>query len=515
MRQTTDSISSAATSSETAVSYAGSTDKRSVSLSGVLPEARFFSGRDIACDEYLDDLKDAPEGDWQGKLIVYRIGKVDPMLVVAAAMARGAAGILTEQVLPCPLPQCIVPDVEHALGKLDAALLHRPDRKLLTVGVVGSAGKTTTSLLVSTVLRGAGIRVAYQNDLGECDGVVQVTPETRRNGGSPLIRWIGEAVDADSQAAIIELSEDHLRRGDYDAIEFDVLIMTGTTSNQDDFGPAALSCAIEQLTRDGIVIVSADDKVGARLVADAGVRTITYGLRGAADVSGKIIDQSDHITTSLITYDDTTLAMETALCGSAMAANHLAAIAFGLLIDRPLTVVVEALGVVRELPGRNQRLTHEQAADVVLDVARTPVQVAAALRAARSMRGSGKLWCVLAIDADHDALQLTQFGRLMERFADHAIVTSSHDAKPSFLKRSHDVLDGVQKCAAFRLVADQNRAIDWAMQEAGDLDTVLVLGGVSARSARQQRTDLETLANKIETASREHANPRPAFRVVG
>jgi UDP-N-acetylmuramoyl-L-alanyl-D-glutamate--2,6-diaminopimelate ligase len=61
------------------------------------------------------------------------------------------------------------------------------------------------------------------------------------------------------------------------------------------------------------------------------------------------------------------------------------------------------------------------------------------------------------------------------------------------------VFDGVKHCAALRLVADQQRAIHWAMSEAGPRDTVLVIGGFSRNSAHQRRAAIERLSQFIRT----------------
>jgi len=101
----------------------------------------------------------------------------------------------------------------------------------------------------------------------------------------------------------------------------------------------------------------------------------------------------------------------------------------------------------------------------------------------------------------------------MERFADHAIVTSTRDCKPKFLKQSHSVLDGVQSCGAFRMVADQDRAVRWAMKEASIHDTVLILTGPLGTSAQQQRSAVDAIDSLVRRCSQDHVE-RPAFRVV-
>ena len=43
-----------------------------------------------------------------------------------------------------------------------------------------------------------------------------------------LFQWLGEADDSQCNAAIIEICDHHARHGHYDAIEFDMLVVTGS-----------------------------------------------------------------------------------------------------------------------------------------------------------------------------------------------------------------------------------------------------------------------------------------------
>ena len=175
------------------------------------------------------------------------LSECEKLDVIADALARGACGILTEQLLPCPLPQCIVGDMEVSLAEIAAQQTGHPDRQLLTIGVIGSAGKTTTSLLISALLRSASIRTAYQTDLGESDGIVQSTSNSSIPSNRELVHWLAEAKDSQCKAAVIEISETEARHGHYDAIQFDVLVICGTAAAPDDFGPSGLQCSLERL----------------------------------------------------------------------------------------------------------------------------------------------------------------------------------------------------------------------------------------------------------------------------
>jgi len=467
-----------------------------LSLRRVLPAARFACGDDVRVRSIADSPATAAPGD----LIVYRIGQDDPVRVVAAALARGASGILSEQLLPCPLPQCIVGDVELAIAKITAEQLQRPDRKLLTIGVVGSAGKTSTALLLSTLLRASGIRVGYQTDLGSCDGCVQTTAPEPLPHGAKLVQWLAEADDAGACVAVIELSADQARYGHYDAIELDMVVVTGASVGNGDFGPSGLQCVLERMAEDGVIIAPVDDPRAMRVIQEQSLPVVSYGVRKHADVTAKIIDQSGGMSTLLVTHQDTTAVMETSLCGGAMAANHAAATAVGLLLNQPLPEILERLGQLRSIPGRGQRLTRPGRPTVVVDVGGTPERVATALRTFRSMKSAGRLWCIQAIDPGEQPEVLAHYGNLIERFADRAIVTCQPHAKAAFLAGTHAVLDGVEQCAALRCVADQTRAIQWAISEAGPRDTILVITGRANRTPREQRADLQRIEAMVHEA---------------
>ncbi len=471
------------------VSGASVSGDQGISLSELFPAAEFSGDSDILVGEIAESAAVASVGE----LVVYRIGEDCPSRLVADAMARGAAGILTEQLLPCPLPQCVVGDVELALAEIRSRQLGHPDRKLLTVGVMGAAGKTSTTLLIASLLRASGIRTSYVCDLGGSDGVVQTTDDDALATGVRLVEHLSESVDAGSHAAIVEVSEEQARHGHYDSIQFDILIVTGAASRSGDFGPLGLQCLLERVTADGVVIAPSDDKRACQIIHEHECHVLTYGVGTLGDVAVNVLEHAGGMSTLLLTHQDTTAVMETALCGDAMAANHAAAATVGLLIALPLESIAERLGSLREIPGRGQRLSEYDRATVVVDAGGSPDRVLSSLQTCCSMKSNGRLWCVLAIDQATSAESLARYGSIMERFADHAVVTSRKEAQSAFLNDSHSLLDGVTKCAAFRLVANQKRAVEWAVEQASPADTVLVITSQTGQSARQQRSEIERL----------------------
>ena len=257
-------------------------------LSKVLPQAKFFGCESLSVATITEDVVACQPGD----TVVYRIGEGDPNEFIATALARGAAGILTEQLLPCPLPQCIVGGADLALADIAAARYQSPDRKLLTIGVLGHSGKTSTCLLLATLTQAMDIRTAYQCDLGCSDGVLSDTPDHGVSAGAELIEWLAESSDCCSRVALIEIDDAAARSGAYDAMQFDVLVLTGRGERSDDFGPCGLQCLVERLSPSGVVIVPDDDPVSLKMLDEASVRRITYGTTPTSEFGAVILDGS-------------------------------------------------------------------------------------------------------------------------------------------------------------------------------------------------------------------------------
>jgi len=480
-----------------------------LSIKQWLPTAKFFQCQDISVMHFATEIESSEPGD----VICFQTGKHDPVTFSAMALARGASAILTEQLLPCPLPQAIVGDVLEASCVIASCLQGNPYTEMLTIGVVGDSGKTSTALMIAGLLKQLGIRTAYETDLGSSDGIVQSTPDVMAASGIELVERIAEARDASSGAMVIEYSG--ANPGAAGGIKLDIIVVTGADAALSSspagkhFGPDSLTVALDQAKPDAVVIVSSDHSKWVRRIDDSGLQRLTYGLRRPADISAKVFEELPGETTLMVTCGDETAAMQTRHCGEAMALNALAAVAVGMLIETPLHQAIAAVSDLPQIPGRMQRLTGFDTAAVVIDAGGTSDRLATTLRTLRRQRQSGgKVWCVLTTcdrasiggDEHHADDQLARMGQVVERFADRIVLTSTAESKPTFLKSSHAVLDGFKNVAIARLVADQSKAIRWAISHANPQDTILVVTGDTDLSANQKRRAVQKIESLVDLA---------------
>ena len=139
-----------------------------ISLRTLLADAEFVGADDICVGHSTDDPRAVHDGD---VFVAPSDPRVDLEAAVATALQLGARAVVASRPLVnCPVPVCYVTDVRDALGRICQAAAGEPSRRVKTIGVAGSFGKTTTGYLVASVLSAAGRTPGVLGSLGYADG---------------------------------------------------------------------------------------------------------------------------------------------------------------------------------------------------------------------------------------------------------------------------------------------------------------------------------------------------------
>src|SRR5208283_5124868 len=96
----------------------------------------------------------------KGSLFVSVPGnRVDGHDFIADAIARGAVAIVAQTEVPTGFPACFarIRNSRAALAAISANFYDHPASRLDLIGITGTNGKTTTSLLIESILRSRGL----------------------------------------------------------------------------------------------------------------------------------------------------------------------------------------------------------------------------------------------------------------------------------------------------------------------------------------------------------------------
>src|SRR5215210_2488513 len=153
----------------------------------------------------------------------------------AAAVERGAAALAVEHRLPIDVPQAVVDDTRAAMPAAAAAFFGHPTRELEVAGVTGTAGKTTTTYLLYSILEAAGRRPGLMGTVesrigGERRPAVRTTPEA-----IDLQRAFRAMLDAGDRSVALEATSHGSELGRLLETRFAVLVFTNLSQDHLDF----------------------------------------------------------------------------------------------------------------------------------------------------------------------------------------------------------------------------------------------------------------------------------------
>ena len=122
--------------------------------------------------------------------------KSDGARFIPQAVERGAAAVASETRLE-PEPEVaslVIPDARRFLAEISRVVYEDPSEKLKLVAITGTNGKTTTSYLMESIYRHAGLRSCLVGTVGMKIGTRSFHSEHTTPEASDLMRFFREAL---------------------------------------------------------------------------------------------------------------------------------------------------------------------------------------------------------------------------------------------------------------------------------------------------------------------------------
>ena len=298
-----------------------------------------------------------------------------------AAIQQGAAAVLVAQPVKDAQPAIVAEDTYQALGNL--AAYWRSKFNMPIAGITGSSGKTTVKEMLASILR------ADANP----ETVLATQGNLNNHIGLPLTLL---KLNAQHRYAVIEMGMNHTGEIAYltRLTKPNVaLINNAGSAHLGELGSyEAIAKAkgeiFEGLTEDGIAVINADDRFAPLWKTAIGSRkTLTFGLKNAADVSAKYTLQADGSTLD-ITTPIGKAHVELPAPGLHNVMNALAATSAALAMGVDLPVIAAGLQQYAGVKGRLQSLPGLHNAQVIDDTYNAnPISMRAAIDVLKAKPG--------------------------------------------------------------------------------------------------------------------------------
>ncbi len=404
--------------------------------------------------------------------------RVDGHSFAEAVVAAGAAALVVEQPLEIEVPQLLVEDARASMAVAADLFFGEPTRTLEVAGVTGTNGKTTTTILLRSVLEAAGRSCGL---VGTVEWVVggarrpapHTTPEA-----IDLQRLFREMLDAGDESVALEASSHGSTLRRLDRVRFDVLVFTNLTQDHLDLHETMEEYfqAKRRLfvgAQPPPAAVNVGDEHGRRLaielVETGRAPVVTFGLTEAADVRAEELEMGPNGSR----FRAAGIEIETPLRGRFNVENVLGVVAAGLLLDLGDDALAEGIRAVTGVTGRFEAVDEGQPFALIVDYAHTADSLDIVLQAAREL-GDGRLICVFGAGGDRDRGKRPIMGAVAAQRADHVIVTSDNPRSEDPLAIIQDILQGAG--IDVEIDPDRRSAIRRAVGLAAEGDVVVIAG---------------------------------------
>ncbi len=421
-----------------------------------------------------------------GSLFVCIAGAVfDGHEYANTAVEAGASVIVAERelVLPENVTLVVVKDTRRALAYLSAAWFGHPAKELITIGITGTKGKTTTAYMVYHILEKVGIKAGLVGTVEVKNGKETIPASHTTPESFLLQKYFREMADNGCKAVVMEVSSQALKLHRVGGVMFDYGVFTNL--EPDHIGPNEhadfedyAECKSRLFRQCRFGILNADDPQMHRMLEGSICDFITYGCKEEADLRATDIDLHRTDGKLMVSYKTQgILETELAVCvpGMFTVYNSLTAAAICKMLNVPVEVMQKAFLEV-QVKGRLESIHISPKFSLMIDYAHNAMSLKSLLTALKEYEPK-RLVCLFGCGGNRSRDRRFEMGEISSRYADLTIVTSDNPRFEEPEAIIEDILTGVKKAdGAYVTVPDRKEAIRYAILNAQAEDVIVLAG---------------------------------------
>ena len=402
---------------------------------------------------------------------------------------QGASVLVIEHRLD-EVPQGVtvvqVESSRRALALLSCNYFGRPAEKLITIGVTGTKGKTTTAHMIHSVMNAGGHKcgiigtngVAYP---GVNRALVNTTPESYE-----LQKMFSEMLAAGCDSVVMEVSSQGLMMDRVTGIHFKVGVFTNLYP--DHIGGPGEHASFEEyrawkgqlFRRCDVGVVNVDDKNCSTLLAGHTCKLVTYGMHREADFRASelhLLREENFLGIRFHVSGREDMDVKVNMPGEFSVYNSLAAIAVGRVLGVPHDAIHDGLMNI-SVKGRVELVPVSKDFTVLIDFAHNEAGAESLLTTLRAYEPK-RLVVLFGCGGDRSRLRRYGMGEVASRKADFLILTEDNNRFESVDQIIKDIKIGIAQGnpdVPYVEIPDRLDALHYALDHAQKGDLIAVIG---------------------------------------
>ena len=400
---------------------------------------------------------------------------------IPMALEKGAAAVVTAKKPEGDVPYILVPSDRQALALIGCNFYGHPARAMKMVGVTGTNGKTSVTLILKHVLeKTLGAKVGLIGTTANMIGDEVIPTERTTPESFELQGLFARMRDAGCTHVVMEVSSHAIALDRVAGVRFDAAAFTNLTEDHLDFHKTMddyCDTKAELFRRCKKGVINADDSYAQRFLDAADCQVLTTTVSGEGSLAARNLElRADGIDFDAV-LEGKTVRVSLGIPGKFTVYNALTVLGLAVSLGIPLADAARALADAPGVKGRVEVVpTPGTAYTVLIDYAHTPDGLENVLSAVRGFC-RGRVIAVFGCGGDRDPIKRPIMGEIGARLADLAIITSDNPRTESPEAIIADITPGADKAGkAYEVVVDRIEAIRRAMTIA-QKDDIIVLAG--------------------------------------
>ena len=406
---------------------------------------------------------------------------VDGNRFIPMALEKGAAAVVTAKKPEGDIPYILVESDRLALATIGCNYFGHPARSMTMIGVTGTNGKTSATLLLKQVLeKTCGAKVGLIGTMENRIGDLVIPTERTTPESFELQSLFAQMRDAGCTHVVMEVSSHAIALDRVGGVHFHVAAFTNLTEDHLDFHKtmenycdtkAQLFCRCDK------AVANRDDAWYERIISKASCHVLTTSAKQEAALRAENVElHSDGVTFTAV-HADARVGVTLPIPGRFTVYNALTVLGIALQLGISLNAAADALKSAQGVKGRVEVVpTPGKPYTILIDYAHTPDGLENVLSSVKDFC-KGRLIAVFGCGGDRDPIKRPIMGKIGTNLADFSVITSDNPRTEDPMAIITDILKGVDAPEEkYKVIENRRKAIRYAMDKAEKNDIIILAG---------------------------------------
>ena len=438
-------------------------------------------------DINIKDVKDNSKNVQDGDMFIAVVGtEVDSHNYISNAIENGAKVIVIERDVEIKEDVTVikVKSSRKAVAKISAAYFDYPAKRLITIGITGTCGKTSTSYIIKSILEKAGYKVGIIGTIGAMIGDKKIETQNTTPNAYEIQKLFYDMADQGCKYMVMEVSSQGLKMDRVAGIEFDYGVFTNISmdhigKNEHEDYEDYIYCKSLLFKQCKVGIINIDSEKYEEITKDHTCKIINYGIDNeGTDIKAsniKFISEDNFLGEQF----DVTGAMNDTfridIPGKFSVYNALCSITVAHYLGIDAESMKKALETVK-VNGRMELTSSNSTYKLIIDYAHNKDEMNNLMEAISDYKPK-RIISITGAGGNRAKKRRYDLGEICGKWSSLTILTNDNLRFEEMEAIHNDIIVGLEKSKGkYMIIKDRKEAIRYAIKNAQKGDMILLLG---------------------------------------